>query len=179
MNRLPLLFILILTLLSPMVMAEGAGGIESFQVVGQDLLPGAGKLELLSSTGIVSTIGGLGYGVDEDGFVVGGFGMAVTSKGNPATYGGYGGTIQGWQHRWGPLVGLFTTRVGFGGIYRDHHAGLSLLGMAGAQMGVRLMPWFVLGVEGGLAGTITWTKGNSLSLAYAPTVGVRLLWGAF
>lgn len=179
MNRLPFIFALILTLTPYTITAEGAGGIESLQVVGQDLWPGAGRLDLPTSTGIVSTIGGLGYGVDEDGTVMGGFGLAVTSKGKPSTFGGYGGTIHGWQHRWGPMVGLFTTRVGFGGTYRDRQVGLSLLGTAGAQLGIRLMPWFVLGVEAGLAGTITWAAGNSLSLAYAPTVGVRLLWGSF
>lgn len=178
MKRFFLITVLLLTLLPLAATAEGAGGVEVLQLGGQNFLPWAGS-SFTPGTGMVTTVGGLGYGVDEDGTVMGGFGLAVRSEGSPSYHAGYGGTIHGWQHRWGPVVGLFTTRVGFGGSYWDQQVGLSLLGTAGAQVGLRLVPWFVIGVEAGLAGTITATADDPFRLAYAPTVGLRFLWGAF
>lgn len=202
MKRFAVLTALILSLSPLSLAAEGAGGVEFLQVVGQDLWPFPGKAGLPATTGTISSVGGLGYGVDEDGSVMGGFGMGINSDnlylansptGQPirAFRAGYGGTVQGWQHRWGPLVGLFTTRVGFGGAdYSEteglkdfslstHVAGFSLLGTAGAQLGLTVLPWFVIGVEAGVAGTVTFAPGHPFLLGYAPTIGVRLLWGAF
>jgi len=182
--------------------AEGAGGIEFMQPIGQDRWPFPGGASLLPQTGTVFTAGGLGYGVDEEGHVIGGFGLGITSSqldwqnsptGQPVrSYSaGYGGTIQGWQHRWGPLVGLFTTRVGLGGAdyssqsgwgafdLSTHVSGFSVLGTAGAQLGWQVLPWFVIGAEVGIAGTITFAVGHPFVFAYTPTIGVRLLWGAF
>lgn len=167
---------------APLV-AEGAGGVEFFQVVGRDLWPLPGGSGLMETTGVIGAVGGLGYGVDEDGLVTGGFGMGVTSDTGlhpgPDFHAGYGGTLHGWQHRWGPLVGLFTTRLGFGGQEWNGQGGFSLLGMAGAQFALTLTPWFAVGVEAGGAGTVTFLTGAPFQLRYAPTVALRLLWGAF
>lgn len=185
---------LILSLSILPVAAEGAGGVEFLQVVGSDLWPFPGRTSLPATTGMVSATGGLGYGVDDEGNVIGGFGLGVSSKnlnlaesplGRPVDkfHAGYGGTIQGWQHRWGPVVALATTRLGFGGADWEsqgrHTAGFSLLGTAGLQMGVTVLPWFTLGVEAGVAGTVTFAVGEPFLLGYAPTIAVRLLWGAF
>jgi len=195
MNR-SLVFSALLFLLAGLPLtAEGAGGIEFNQVVGNDLWPFPGGMNLPNSTGQVSSFAGLGYGVDDEGNVMGGFGMLVNSKnldlprspiGKPLAgyYAAYGGTIQGWQHRWGPLVGLFTTRIGFGGadwdtVNNGHYSGFSLLGTAGAQLGFMIFPWFTVGIEAGGAGTITFVSGEPFLIGYAPTIGLRLLWGAF
>lgn len=192
---------LILCLGLPLV-AEGAGGIEFLQVVGKDRWPFPGGQGLPDTTGTISSAGGLGYGVDSDGSVIGGFGIGISSKnlslsdsptGKPlrSFSAGYGGTIQGWQHRWGPVVGLFTTRIGFGGAdyssesgfgnfrLSTHTSGFSVLGTAGAQLGIAILPWFLLGVEVGGAGTVTLVSGQPFILAYAPTIGIRMLWGSF
>lgn len=201
MKRLVLpLFLLILV--HPLVSAEGAGGVEFLQVVGSDLWPFPGGANLPATTGSISSIGGLGYGVRDDGTVIGGFGFGVTSQGlslpnSPTGHplkaftAGYGGTVNGWQHRWGPLAGLFTTRIGFGGAdyssedglgaltFSSHTSGFSVLGTAGAQMGITVFPWFLIGVEAGVAGTVTFVAGHPFLVGYAPTIGIRLLWGSF
>lgn len=194
MNRSLVLSALLLTLLGLPAVAEGAGGVEFLQVVGSDLWPFPGRTALPSTTGAVNASGGLGYGVDDEGNVIGGFGLGISSKnlnlgvsplGKPldAFYAGYGGTIQGWQHRWGPVVALATTRLGFGGAdwvsQGRHSAGFSMLGTAGLQMGVTIFPWFTLGAEAGVAGTITFVAGEPFLLGYAPTIAIRLLWGSF
>lgn len=194
MNRPFVLSTLILVLTGLPLAAEGAGGVEFLQVVGKDLWPFPGGASLPATSGAISATGGLGYGVDEDGNVIGGFGLGISSKdlslaqsplGRPLDriHAGYGGTIQGWQHRWGPLVGLFTSRIGFGGADwvsgGRHTAGFSVLGTAGAQMSLLVFPWFALGVEAGVAGTVTFVPGEPFLLGYAPTIGVKLLWGSF
>lgn len=194
MKRSLVLSALILTLAGVPLMAEGAGGVEFLQVVGQDLWPFPGGGGLPATTGSINSAGGMGYGVSEDGNVMGGFGMGISSKGlrldqSPVGeplrgfHAGYGGTIQGWQHRWGPLVGLFTTRLGFGGAdyysWAGHTAGFSILGTAGGQLGLMVFPWFTLGVEAGVAGTVTFVAGEPFLVGYAPTIGMRLLWGSF
>lgn len=179
--------------------AEGAGGVQFTQVIGRDLWPLPGGASLPSETGQISTVGGFGYGVD-DGTVMGGFGMGVTSRHLDLPNGpggdrvkafraGYGGLLQGWQHRWGPLVGLFTTKVGFGGAdwstvdglgsFEDHKAGFSVLGIAEAQMGVLVFPWFNLGASVGAAGTITMVPGEPFIVGYAPTLGLSFSWGSY
>lgn len=189
----------LLCLLSFPLAAEGAGGVEFTQVVGRDLWALPGRNALPSQTGQISGVGGFGYGVLGDGSVIGGFGMGVSSRnldlaespiGTPVQgfHAGYGGVIQGWQHRWGPLVGLVTTKIGLGGAdwsvegggtLGDHTAGFSVLGMAEAQLGVLVFPWFQLGFKAGAAGTITLVPGEPFLVAAAPVLGMRLSWGSF
>jgi len=179
--------------------AEGAGGVEFTQVVGQDLWGLPGRSSLPAVTGQITGIGGFGYGVMEDGSVIGGFGMGITSHnldlaegpgGTPVRgfHAGYGGMLGGWQHRWGPLVGLVTTKLGFGGAdwssvegvrSEGSHAGFSMLGMAEAQIGVLVFRWFNLGLKAGVAGTLTIVPGEPFLIGYAPTIGLRLSWGSF
>lgn len=179
MKRAVTALTLLLTLTT--TLTAGAGGIEFLQVLGQDSWPFPGKASLVETTGSISSVGGLGYGVDNDGLVTGGFGLGVQS--NDTLRAGYGGLIQGWEHRWGPLVVLATTRVGFGGaewLNRGaHQGGFSLLGTAGLQMGVTVFPWFLIGIEAGAAGTMTVIPGCPFHYAAAPTLGFRLLWGSF
>lgn len=191
--------ILLLTLAALPLAAEGAGGVEFTQVVGRDLWSLPGSARLPAGTGQISAVGGFGYGVDDDGMITGGFGMGISSRnllltdsplGRPVNgfHAGYGGVMSGWQKRWGPLVGLVTTRIGFGGAdwasdasgpWEGHTAGFSLLGMADAQLGVLVFPWFNLGLKAGVAGTVTLVPGEPFLLAWAPTLGLRLSWGAF
>lgn len=192
-----ILFVLALTTLP--LAAEGAGGVQFTQVFGRDLWPLPGGSGLPSETGQISSVGGFGYGVD-DGIVMGGFGVGVSSRYLDLAEGpggdrvkafraGYGGLLQGWQRRWGPLVGLFTTKVGFGGAdwslveglgsFEDHKAGFSLLGAAEAQMGFLVFPWFNLGLSVGMAGTLTLVPGEPFLVGYAPTLGLSLSWGSY
>lgn len=187
----PIVLVLSLIALSALPLAaEGAGGVDFYQVVGRDLwgLPGASGLP--AATGQISAVGGSGYGVDEEGTMVGGFGLGVTSRnlsltdsptGTPVTgfHAGYGGMMSGWQHRWGPIVGQAVTRIGFGGADWSSVAGFSMLGMADLQVGLMLFPWFNLAVSGGVAGTLTLVSGQPLIIGYAPTLGLHLHWGAY
>jgi len=164
MRRIPILFLIILA--TAPLMAEGAGGAEFTQP-----LPSKGEAALPAYGG-----GGFGYGVLEDGTVIRGFGMGVHKPGYNA---GYGGTMQGWQHRWGPLVGLVTTKFGFGGVISEPLTGFSLLGAAEAQLGLLVLPWFEVGFKAGVMGTATFADDQETHLAWSPVVGLRFAWGAF
>lgn len=196
MNRSLLVVIFVSTTLG--LGAEGAGGVQFTQVIGRDLWPLPGGAGLPRHTGQISAVSGYGYGVDDEE-VMGGFGIGIGSRNLDvpedsggervaAFRAGYGGFVQGWQHRWGPLVGLFTTKVGFGGAdwliegpeaAREHKAGFSLLGMAEAQMGYLVVRWFNLGASVGLAGTLTMVPGEPFVVGYAPTLGISLSWGSY
>jgi len=181
------------SVLSLPLFAGGAGGVEFTQAVGRDLWSLPGGSGLPSSTGQITGIGGLGYGVLGDGSLIGGFGMGVTSRnldlaespvGSPLKgfFAGYGGVVQGWQHRWGPLVGTLTSKIGFGGADWEgevHTAGFSMLGLAEAEVAVLMFPWCAVGVKGGAAVTATFVVGEPVILAYAPVVGFRITWGAY
>ncbi|HTH13000.1 MAG TPA: hypothetical protein VMB23_01300 [Spirochaetia bacterium] len=181
MNRFAVLTFLILAFASFPVVAEGAGGIEFRQILGNDFADVPGQ---------VTTMGGYGYGVD-DGSMIGGWGMAVVSRsvmqsGGTGYAGGYGGVLQGWQHRWGFLVGNATVRIGFGGIDQNAgpsdngaSAGFSMLGLAEAHLGVLVFPWFEVGVTAGGVGTMSFTGTHAFEIGYGPTVGVRVGWGAY
>ena len=183
MNRSLVLCALILALIDLPLTAEGAGGVETRQILGSDFSSAAPPL---------TTIGGYGYGVTEDGTMIGGWGMAVLSKSvltSPKGTGyaaGYGGVLQGWQHRWGFIVGNATTRVGFGGVDEaagpgddGSAAGFSMLEMAEAHLGILIFPWFDIGVTGGVVGTLTFTAADPFRIGYAPMVGIRIGWGAY
>jgi len=148
--------------------AEGAGGVEFTRSMG---FPGASDATLE-----MNAVGGFGYGVLGDGSVIGGFGMGSHSRDHSM---GYGGTMQGWQHRWGPLVALATTKIGFGGMSGPEGSGFSLLGGAELQMGLLVLPWFNVGVKAGAMGTVTFPMESTFLVAWSPTVGIRFSWGAF
>lgn len=167
MIRLMAFLLLLATIPGWTSFAEGAGGLEITQSFAAGDATSAERW-----TGI----GGFGYGVLRDGSVIGGFGMGAHS---PSLSAGYGGTLQGWQHRWGPLVGLATTKIGFGGVATPNYSGFSMLGAAEAQLGILVLPWFDVGFKAGVAGTVTFVPDQSLKLAWSPVVGVRLAWGAF
>jgi hypothetical protein len=168
------------------------------QVVGRDLWKFGGGSALPQTTGLISSWTGLGYGVDENGSLTGGFGVGISSKdlsladspvGGPVSgfYAGYGGMINGWQHRWGPVVATATAKIGFGGADwvvsegwgTRHKAGFSILGAADLAMGLLVFPWFNLAVVGGGVATVTTVSGDPFVLAYAPTLGIRLTWGSY
>jgi len=165
---LSFLFTLILCLSSLPLAAEGAGGVEFTRSVG---FPGASDASLE-----LNAVGGFGYGVLRDGTVVGGFGMGSHIKDRNA---GYGGMMQGWQHRWGPIVALATTKIGFGGVTGGGTSAFSLLGAAELQMGLLVLPWFEVGVKAGAMGTVSFPLDEATAVAWSPTVGVRLSWGSF
>jgi hypothetical protein len=163
-----LLFLILLAALTVPLVAEGAGGVEYTQT----LATPNGSDPAWSGY----AVGGYGYGVLADGSVIGGFGMGSHGASYNA---GYGGTMQGWQHRWGPLLGLFTTKIGFGGVSSPAATGFSMLGAAEVQLGVLVLPWFEIGFKTGAMGTVTFAPEQTLRFGWSPVVGARLAWGAF
>ena len=166
MNRFLVFPTLFLALTLPLA-AEGAGGVEFTQTLD---FPGTHDAVFP-----LRSAGGFGYGVLRDGTVVGGWGMGGASGERKA---GFGGTMEGWQHRFGPLVALLTTKVGFGGVTGPNESAFALMGAAEVQVGVLVLPWFNVGLKAGAEATAGFYPSGT-EVGWTPLVGLRLSWGAY
>jgi hypothetical protein len=126
----------------------------------------------------VSTIEGYGYGVNEEGDRVGGFGLGMLSSPSWGT-GGVGGLLLGHEWWLGPLVIGFTLEGGVGGTSFGRAGYMLIFGQADIDIGIAVLPWMQVVAYAGYQ-----TAGNvfpgapfaNVNLA-APVLGVRIAWG--
>jgi hypothetical protein len=194
-NSLTLAVLALLSLLAIPLSAEGAGGM-FFQVVrpewNPDFLPGARMPYNLEY------FGGYGYGVSQDGVIVGGFGCGfvdsgllspVPDTGEKHLAGGVGGMIMGARIVGASVIHLdLAARLGAGGIgYHDPSAGFQDMGYAilyaepYAELGIGFAPWMHLSATGGYALMANFVPGEAFSdfINSSPTFGFTLSFGSF
>jgi len=180
----------LLILMAGGLAAEGAGGtFASVQVPGlaPSFLPAEAAVPGLRSSG------GFGYGVDRDGFIVGGFGMGFvddgllgdpTAKGDKLA-GGIGGLIIGQRLvRQGRVHLDLCLRLGAGGGARNSG---SWQGWAFAyaepyaELLVELAPWMALSAQAGyrFMGNIAPVLSLQGISQRSPVIGLAVSWGAF
>ncbi|MFW5801562.1 MAG: hypothetical protein ACOCVC_05990 [Spirochaeta sp.] len=130
--------------------------------------------------------GGYGYGVDSYGQRTGGFGVIISSsESSPEElFGAFGGGITGTQMRMGPVTASLNLMMGiggFGGSMVPRGGGLSILGEANAEIGVRVLGFMQVSLFAGLQGISRVGMPQRMydSFVYAPVVGTRLTWGSF
>jgi hypothetical protein len=126
----------------------------------------------------ITTMEGYGYGVNEEGDRVGGFGMGILSTAG-AGRGGVGGLLLG--HEWwiGPLVVGFNLQGGIGGTSVRDAGYVLLFGQAEIDVGIAVLPWMQIVAYVGYqtAGSLfPGTSFTSVSFS-APVLGVRIAWG--
>jgi len=123
-------------------------------------------------------IQGFGYGVDEDGNRVGGFGMALLS-GYGQVAGGVGGMVVGHEWNIGPLMAALSLWGGVGGAAAGGGGYMLLFGEGELELGIRVLPWMQIV---GYAGYQVW--GNLIpgvpfqsARLNTPVFGVRVAFG--
>lgn len=201
-----LLGALLLLLVSSIgVSARGGGGVEYVSNFGASALnrmglPTGGLLDLPNGT--IYGITGFGYGVDRDGWKVGGFGTALftneiwlelpkTDKIVTRMLGGIGGLISGGQGRLGPIILSGNCRIGCGGFAvsteNDPAFGrlgitagvVALYGSLDAEIGVEFFPAMMISLFAGVDAFMPLSYEVALSLLPVPVAGLRITWGRF
>jgi len=154
--------------------AEGAGGLEFSQTMAGSPWSGFNS---------VTGGGGFGYGVVDEGSLIGGFGGTYVSQstnvGGPGMRAGFGGMLGGWQRRWGPLVGAVHLKLGAGGIDQQQSRAVALLGGLEGWVGILLFPWCEIGVQAGGLGAATFFTTGPMEVGASPSAGVHISWGAY
>ena len=123
-------------------------------------------------------ITGFGYGVDEGGSRIGGFGMALLS--DPArSAGGVGGMLVGHEWRGGPVVFAFNLLGGVGGASYGGGGYMLLFGQADLELGAAVLPWMQVVAYVGYQAWGNLIPGIPFVSAklFTPVIGVRVSWG--
>ena len=128
--------------------------------------------------------GGYGYGVSHDGSRYGGFGMVIQSSAHPdGVIGAFGGVITGHQFRGWPFTLSANLWTGVGYVnpaYVAGSEGVGFLAEVNVEAGMRILPWFQLGLYAGLQVIGGFDLPSILDTAlYTPVVGARFSWGSF
>jgi len=167
------LFAIVLLAVVPaaLAVAGGAGGV-GFS--GQLFDPSLSSADL----GMSATTG-FGYGVDDDGSRVGGFGTSFLSE-SGSVAGGVGGMLVGRELRAGPFTLAFTLWGGLGGgawASRGYFLGY---GSAQAELGVWILPWMQVIAYVGYEALGNLVPGPPFSEAFlrTPVLGLRVAWGS-
>jgi hypothetical protein len=126
----------------------------------------------------VSTIDGYGYGVNDEGDRVGGFGLGFSSA--AVGTGGVGGFLLGHEWWLGPLVVGFSLEGGIGGSSVGNAGYLLLFGQADIDVGIAVLPWMQVVLYVGYQAAGNLFPGTSFANATfsAPVMGVRIAWGS-
>lgn len=131
----------------------------------------------------VRIIGGYGYGVDRGGARHGGFGLVIHDADTSELVGAFGGVVSGRQLRSGSLTLSVNLWTGVGYVnswFVSSPVGVGYLAEAAAEVGLALLPWFQVGVYGGMQAVGSLDPAHLISSArYAPVLGTRLTWGRF
>jgi hypothetical protein len=151
--------------------AGGAGGV-GFGAQYYDRSLSSGDLGMAYITGS-------GYGVDEDGNRVGGFGMALLS-GLGVTEGGVGGLLVGHEWSIGPLIAAISLLGGVGGAAAWGGGYMLLFGEAELELGVRVLPWMQIVAYAGYQAWGNLLPGVPFNAARlnSPVYGVRVAFGS-
>ena len=133
-------------------------------------------------------VGGMGYGIDSDGHVAGGFGVGFSenSDGEDGLSGGFGGLISGYRFIDRPINLLGLIYAGVGGMSDPSSADPNLSKGVFAVMGEATLeaslpmlffhPTLYVGYQA--IASVGHGDIGDVFLSYAPTIGFRLLWGA-
>ncbi len=131
----------------------------------------------------VRIVGGYGYGVDRGSVRHGGFGLVIHDRDTSELVGAFGGVISGRQLRTGSLTLSVNLWTGVGYVNPwvvSSPAGVGYFAEAAAEAGLTLLPWFQVGVYGGMQAIGSLDPPYLISSArYAPVLGTRLTWGRF
>jgi len=139
-----------------------------------------------NSLGLMYT-GGYGYGIS-DHEITGGFGVALSDfERETGISGGYGGVINGFRGKLGPVNLMLTAWTGIGGLkYRqplsmEERGYLIVTEEIDLEIGVAVLPWFMPVLFAGyqVMGNLYPELPFQGFFSYAPVVGLRLAWGHF
>jgi hypothetical protein len=130
--------------------------------------------------------GGFGYGVSEEGNIVGGFGIAFMDAAGDRTAGGAGGMVVGHRLVQEAFVHLdLSARLGLGGMGEDVGGGWEghaiVYAEPLAELGIALTPWMRLSATLGYQFIGNFAPGKLFSevLLRSPTVGLTVSWGDY
>ena len=123
----------------------------------------------------VSTVMAYGYGVNEEGDRIGGFGLGMISSSASAA-GGAGGILLGHEWWLGPFVAGFNLEGGVGGTSVGSNGYLLLFGQAEVDLGIA---WLQIVAYIGYQAAGNLFPGASFSAVKmaAPVLGMRVAWG--
>jgi hypothetical protein len=126
----------------------------------------------------VSTITGFGYGVNDDGDRVGGFGMGMFSPAGTAQ-GGVGGVLLGREFRLGPIILALNILGGVGGVNEGSSGYMVVFGQADLEVGIAWLPWMQIAIYVGYQSWGSLFPGIPFASATssAPVLGLRIAWG--
>ncbi len=139
-----------------------------------------------NSLGLMYT-GGYGYGIS-DHEITGGFGVALSDfDEQTGIAGGYGGLINGFRARLGPVNLMLTAWTGIGGLkFRaplslEERSYLILSEEIDLEIGFAVLPWFMPVLFAGyqVMGNLYPERPFQGFFSYAPVVGLRFAWGHF
>lgn len=184
MKRFIAIFIFLVTV-SCVLHADGGGGMFSgYQTCHYPILS---DFPVSRNTMGLLYFGGYGYGISENGNLIGGFGYAILDQeGITGIAGGMGGILVGKRIMKRPISLMLVSWTGFGGIY----SGKVNTGGAGSgffcisqelqiELGIPLTDWFVLSPYLGyqVVGNLIPGKLFSSFVSYTPVIGVKITWG--
>jgi hypothetical protein len=160
-------WIIIISIILPAtVFANGGGGL----ILGRYTYNSKFSNTKMENVGLV---GGYGYGVNSDGQINGGFGLAIQDATNQYN-GGFGGIITGYEYITGNIRIATTLWAGVG----SFSSRFSGLGEFNLEAGYLFTNWFVLSAYGGIQG-ITYFDQFLEDGVYSPVVGLRFTFGSF
>jgi hypothetical protein len=167
------LAVLLLSLLPACIAAAGGAGGVGFGAQYYDPVMSSSNLGM-------AYIMGFGYGVDEGGSRVGGFGMALFSAPGRSA-GGAGGLLVGHEWRAGPVVFAFNFLGGVGGAAYAGGGYMLLFGQADLELGAAVLPWMQVVLYAGYQAWGNLIPGIPFVSAklFTPVLGVRVSWGGF
>lgn len=189
--RLVAALLLILPSLAAQARPGGAGGILlglERPAYAPSFLPSTG------SEGRVEELGGFGYGLDREGFIVGGFGSALLDQvllvpdasREGALVGGIGGMLLGQRLVDGRRLDLdLGLRIGLGGLARARGSGWEgwavALAEPYAELLVAVSPWMALSGRLGYRLLGNFVPGYAFQdlLVRTPVLGFSISWGSF
>jgi hypothetical protein len=130
--------------------------------------------------------GGYGYGVGEQGNIVGGFGMAFLDSTGDRMAGGAGGMIAGYRLVGERFIHLdLAARLGLGGMGSDGGSGWEghaiIYAEPVAELGIGLTPWMRVSATLGYQFIGSFAPGKLFSdvVLRSPTIGFTVTWGDF
>lgn len=186
-KRAAVIATMIMVLTTGFVFADGAGG--AFWGSQQLSYPGLSAEDSpFSSTGEkLNYVGGMGFGINSDNHVVGGFGVGFSQARNSddTVSGGFGGLITGRRLVRRPINLMAMLYAGVGGMELSNSEDSRLRNGAFAVMGELTLeasipilffhPTFYVGYQ--VISSVGDGGIGDAYLSYAPTVGFRMLFG--
>jgi hypothetical protein len=133
----------------------------------------------------IGYFGGYGYGVDHEGTITGGFGLALSNfgSGSPSIQGGLGGLIVGQRVIGLRLVHLDADlRFGAGGLSYNNSKGYFVAyAEPYLELGIGLTPWLHLSATAGyqFIGNLMGGKVFESFTYWSPTFGMTIGFGSF